>query len=159
MVKQKKSFSRDDFGKNLEETIKEEKNEPAIKQEKFKETNLKKDEEWLTDSEGQLTVDVYQTPTDIVIKSIIGGAKVEDIDVSIVNDMVTIKGKRENIDEVKKEDYYYQECFWGRFSRSIILPVDVKADKAEATLKNGILKISIPKAEKIKTRKIQVKSD
>jgi len=72
------------------------------------------------------------------------------------NDMVTIKGKREKEDEITTSDYYYQECYWGAFSRSVILPVDVEAEKAEASMKNGILTIRLPKIEKIKTRKIKV---
>ena len=156
-MKQKKSFSRNDFGTNLEESN-EEKIKPEI-EEKSAEVSSEKNNDWLGDSEGQLTVDVYQTPADIVIKSIVGGAKPEDIDIEIANDMITIKGKRENFDEIKTEDYYYQECFWGAFSRSIILPVDVEADKIKATIKEGILKIVLPKAEKNKTKKIRVKTE
>lgn len=113
-------------------------------------------EEWLPDSEGQLTIDVYQTPTDIVIKSTIAGVNSEDLDITITNDMVTIKGKREKDEIITGGDYYYQECYWGAFSRSVILPVDVEAEKAEASMKNGILTIRLPKIEKIKTKKIRV---
>jgi len=70
--------------------------------------------------------------------------------------MVTIRGKREKDEEIKAEDYYYQECYWGPFSRSVILPVDVEAENAEASLKNGILTIRLPKIEKVKTKKIKV---
>jgi HSP20 family protein len=115
-------------------------------------------EEWLPESEGQLTIDVYQTPSDIIIKSTIAGVNPEDIDISISNDMVTIKGYRTKDEEIKSEDYYYQECYWGAFSRSVILPVDIEADKAEASMKNGILTLSLPKIEKIKTRKIKIKT-
>jgi len=120
-----------------------------------------KKDEWLSEAEaeGQLTIDVYQTPNDIVIKSTIAGVKPEDIDITITNDMVTIKGKREKDEEVAPEDYYYQECYWGPFSRSVILPVDIETDKATATMKNGILTVRLPKAEKIKTKKIPVKSE
>ena len=156
MIKQKKSFSQDDSGENLKE-LDEEKTKLDI--EESEEISSKQGEDWLADSEGQLTVDVYQTPSDVVIKSIIGGAKPEDIDIEIANDMITIKGKRENFDEIKTEDYYYQECFWGAFSRSIILPVDVEADKIKATIKDGILKVVLPKAEKNKTKKIRVKTE
>jgi len=113
-------------------------------------------EEWLPDSEGQLTIDVYQTPSHVVIKSTIAGVKPEDLDITITNDMVTIRGKREKDEEIRTEDYYYQECYWGSFSRSVILPVDVQADEAEAGLKNGILTIKLPKIEKVKTKKIRV---
>ncbi|MBI4709446.1 MAG: Hsp20/alpha crystallin family protein [Candidatus Portnoybacteria bacterium] len=112
--------------------------------------------DWLPDSEGQLTIDVYQTPSHIIIKSTIAGVKSEDLDITITNDMVTIRGEREKDEEIKAEDYYYQECYWGAFSRSVILPVDVEAEKAEASLKNGILTIKLPKIEKVKTKKIKV---
>ncbi len=109
------------------------------------------------DAEGQLTIDVYQTDTDIVIKSTIAGVKPEDLDVAINNDMVTIKGERKQEETVEDENYYYQECYWGAFSRSVVLPVDVVVDKAEASLKNGILTIRLPKAQTNKTKKIQVR--
>ena len=121
--------------------------------------------EWLAegensaDEEGQLTVDVYKTKDFIVIKSIIGGVRPEDLDVSITSDMVTIKGKRNNPDNVVSDEYYYQECFWGNFSRSIILPNDIKTDGVEATIKNGILTIRLPKIEKNSSMKIEVKSE
>jgi len=113
-------------------------------------------EDWMPDSEGQLTIDVYQTPTEIVIKSTIAGVSPEDLDITITNDMVTIKGKREKDEVISDGDYYYQECYWGAFSRSVILPVDVEAEKAEAGMKNGILTLRLPKVEKVKTRKIRV---
>lgn len=108
-------------------------------------------------SEGQLTIDVYQTDSDIVIKSTIAGVKPEDLDVTINNDMVTIRGERKNEEQVSQENYYYQECYWGGFSRSVILPVDVLSDKSEASMKNGILTIRLPKADTTKTKKIQVR--
>lgn len=115
------------------------------------------EENFSSDAEGQLTIDVYQTDTEIVIKSTIAGVKPEDLDVSINNDMVTIKGERKNEEIVNGENYYYQECYWGTFSRSVILPVEVIADKAEAAMKNGILTIRLPKADTTKSKKIQVR--
>jgi HSP20 family protein len=117
------------------------------------------DKEWLEEAEGeegQLTIDVYQTDSDVVIKSTIAGVKPENIDISITNDMVTIKGKRTKEEKIEAENYYYQELYWGAFSRSVILPVEVDSDKAKASIKNGILTIKLPKSEKIKTKKIQV---
>lgn len=108
-------------------------------------------------AEGQLTIDVYQTENDIVIKSTIAGVKPEDLDVSINNDMVTVKGERKNEEVVENGNYYYQECYWGSFSRSVLLPVDVIPEKADASLKNGILTIRLPKADTTKTKKIQVR--
>lgn len=108
-------------------------------------------------AEGQLTIDVYQTEDDIVIKSTIAGVKPEDLDVTINNDMVTIKGERKNEEVVENGNYYYQECYWGSFSRAVLLPVDVIPEKADASLKNGILTIRLPKADTTKTKKIQVR--
>ena len=108
-------------------------------------------------AEGQLSIDVYQTPADIVIKSTIAGVRPENLDIAITNDMVTVRGRREIEEPVVKDDYFYQECYWGPFSRSIILPVDVQTDKSIATLKNGVLTIKLPKSERIKTKKIEIK--
>lgn len=143
--------------------------EKTMKQSKSKKLDAdieKKPEEeeekdWLEEAEGeegQLTIDVYQTDSDIVIKSTIAGVDPEDIDISITNDMVTIKGKRTKDEKVETESYYYQELYWGAFSRSVILPVEVDADRAKASIKNGILSIRLPKVEKVKTKKIKVKA-
>lgn len=115
------------------------------------------EENYSADAEGQLTIDVYQTEGEIVIKSTIAGVKPEDLDVSINNDMVTIKGERKNEEIVRGDNYYYQECYWGHFSRSVVLPIDIIADKAEAALKNGILTIRLPKADTTKIKRIQVR--
>lgn len=117
-----------------------------------------KDDGWL-EAEGQLTIDVYQTPQEIIIKSAVAGVKPEDIDISIVNDMVTIKGQRSQEETVKSDDYFYQECYWGRFSRSVILPVEIDSDRVNACLKNGILTIKMPKLDKAKIKKIKIKSE
>ena len=111
------------------------------------------------EGEGQLTIDVYQTPDEIVIESTIAGVKPEDLDISITNEAVVIHGKREKTETIKDEDYFYQECYWGKFSRSIILPQEVDADKAVASLKNGILLIKLPKLNREKTKKLKVKFD
>jgi len=129
----------------------------APQQVEAKSTDNEEEGSWVADQEGQLTIDVFQTDTDIVIKSTIAGVKPEDLDIQINNDMVTIRGERRKEDEIRDEDYYYQECYWGSFSRSIILPVDVQANKAEAIMKNGILTLRLPKAETAKARKIQVR--
>lgn len=106
--------------------------------------------------EGQLTIDVYQTDKHIVIQSPVAGVAGGDLDVSITNDMVTIKGKRSREDEVNEGDYYFQELYWGSFSRSVILPTEVQAGKVKASLKNGILTIRLPKVKKESARKIQI---
>jgi HSP20 family protein len=114
-------------------------------------------EDWISEYEGQLTLDVYQTKDNVVIKSTIAGVKSEDLDITIANDMVTIKGERKKEEEAKEDDYFYQECYWGSFSRSIILPVDIDVEGVEADLKDGILTVILPKAAKAKTKKIKIK--
>lgn len=108
-------------------------------------------------NDGQLTIDVFQTDDDVVIQSTIAGIDPEkDIDISITTDMVTIKGTRSPEQKIKSSDYYYQELYWGPFSRSVILPVDVDTESAKASYKNGILTVRLPKIEKIKTKKIKI---
>jgi HSP20 family protein len=118
------------------------------------------EKEWLEQSdyeEGQLSIDVYQTPSDIIIKSTIAGVKPEDIDISINNDMLTIRGHRNMDTSIKEENYLYRECYWGSFSRSIILPVEVEGDKIEAELENGVLTVTLPKAKNAKEISIKVR--
>ena len=107
--------------------------------------------------EGQLTIDVYQTPDDIVVESAIAGVKPDDLDINVTNDSVTIKGKRHHENEVRNEDYFYQECYWGRFSRSVILPQEIDPDGATVSFKNGILAVRLPKIDRKKTKKLKVK--
>ena len=100
---------------------------------------------WKAD-EGQLALDVIEMPDKIVIRSAIAGVKETDLDIHVNEDLVTIRGER-HVDVLPtRATVHYEECFWGAFSRSVILPCRVKADEAEASLKNGILTISIPKA-------------
>jgi len=117
--------------------------------------------DWLEeDYSGQLAVDVYQDKDNIIIKSTIAGVKPEHLDISINNDMVTIRGKREKEHEVAEEDCFYRECYWGGFSRSIILPQEIKVDKVQANLKNGILTLTLPKASKTnRVKVIKVKEE
>ncbi len=112
---------------------------------------------FMEDYEGQLSVDVYQTDDEIVIKSTIAGVEPEDLDIFLHDDLLTIRGKRQQIKEQKDSHYFYKECYWGGFSRSIILPVEVNPDKIDADLKNGILTIRLPKIERTKTVSISVK--
>ena len=104
-----------------------------------------------------MTIDIYQTENDIIIKSTIAGVKSEDMDIEITNDRINIKGTRKKDNSITQENYYYQELYWGPFSRSVILPLDVDADKSKASIKNGILTIKLPKLEKSKTKTIKVK--
>lgn len=122
-------------------------------------TEAEDEEQWLEDDyeEGQLSIDVYQTDKDIIVKSTIAGVKTEDIDISINNDMLTIRGKREMNEEIKEENYLYKECYWGSFSRSVILPVEIEEDKIDALLENGVLTVILPKSKSSKHISIKVK--
>jgi len=116
----------------------------------------KSDEKKWPEPEGQLAVDVYQTDSELVIQSTIAGVKPEDLDISAQGDKVVIRGIRENQEDERK-NYFYQECYWGSFSREIILPVDADISRAEAKMVDGVLTIRIPKIEKEKKKKITVK--
>ncbi len=98
--------------------------------------------------EGQLALDVFEKDGNLIVKSTIAGAKPEDIEVSIAHDMLTVRGHRAIDEIVNEEDYYYRECYWGNFSRSLILPFSVQKDHVRAELKNGVLTIILPKAER-----------
>lgn len=110
------------------------------------------------ENDAQLTVDVYQTPDEIVIEAMIPGVKPDDLDVSITREMVTIRGSRERTRSVEDDQYFFKELFWGSFSRTILLPQEVEPDQADAREKNGVLIISLPKSDKNKTHKVRVKS-
>lgn len=111
------------------------------------------------EEEGQLTIDMHQTPKEIIIQTIVAGVKPDDLDVSISRDMVTIKGKRQRAHSASSDDYFYQEVYWGAFSRSVILPQEIDVDTAEAVLKNGVLTLTLPKLDKARIQKIKVKND
>ena len=101
--------------------------------------------QWNLAEEGQLSVDVLETAEDLVILSTLAGANMQDIEVSLHNDLLTIRGSRPEPVIEGEIRYFHKECFWGRFSRTIVLPVDVKSDLAQAEYKNGVLTIAIPK--------------
>lgn len=107
----------------------------------------------------QLTVDVYQTPNDIVIRALVAGVKPEDLDVAITRDMVTIKGKRVEQKESNEDGYVYQELYWGSFERTVVLPAEVDVDGAEAAEKHGLLTIKLPKVNKDRQTKLKVKGN
>lgn len=115
-------------------------------------------EEWLEDEseEGQLAIDAYHDDDYVVLKAPIAGVSIEDLEISITDEVVTVNGQRRNESDVERQNYFVQECYWGSFMRSYILPVSVDAAKAEAFLRNGILTIKIPKQEKTKTRVLKV---
>ncbi len=110
------------------------------------------------DTDGELPVDVSETPTHVIIKAMIAGVKPEDLDVSITRDMVTIRGKREHHVESNTEKYSFQELYWGSFARTVVLPQEIEIEEAEANTKHGLLTISLPKINKNRQTKLKVKS-
>jgi HSP20 family protein len=116
------------------------------------------EEEKYLEGEGQLTVDVYDDGDEIIIESTVAGVDPEDLEINITSESVTIKGKREKQRRIEDKNYFYQECFWGTFSRSIILPEEVDPDRSEAKLaENRVLTIKMPKLKKKKPKKMEVK--
>ena len=122
--------------------------------EKNKKSLLKKNkgkvdrEEWLPNiDQGQLVVDIYEKDEFLVIESAIAGVSSNDIDITVEPDLIVIRGERtkQQMPDVK---YYYQECFWGKFSRTLVLPCSIKPEQVKANFKNGILTIFLPKDEK-----------
>ena len=124
----------------------------------FKPLKLEQDDS-SSKEEGQLAIDVYETEDDIVVQSTIGGIKAEDLDISIEDDMVTIRGSRENKIEKEGKKYFYQECYWGAFMRKLILPEEVDASKSKAVIKEGILTLSMPKIHRKTKKKITVERE
>jgi HSP20 family protein len=112
-----------------------------------------------SEEEGELAIDLYETKDELILQAAIGGVAINDLDISITNDMITIRGRRDRDDKSKIEKFYYNECFWGPFSRSLILPQEVDADKAKATIKNGLLSIYLPKLIRVQKRTLKIEEE
>ena len=108
--------------------------------------------------EMELVVDVYQTPTDIILQTMVAGVKPEDLELTIARDVITIKGKREENRNIDEENYFVKELYWGKFSRTILLPQEVEPEEVEATEKHGLLTVKIQKVDKEKRNSIKVRS-
>ena len=115
-------------------------------------------DEWEEDDAvpGQLAVDVYETKERLVVKARTAGVNKHDLDVSIADNTLSIRGTLSAGNEDDVENYFVQECYWGEFSRSIALPVPVKEDEIEAVLKDGVLTISFTKVKQDTVKKIQI---
>ena len=124
---------------------------------KTKKEKKTKEKKWLK-PEGKLTVDVYETDSEIIIQSAVAGVKAEDLDIFVEDDVLEIRGVRECPEEVEGANYFYQECYWGPFSREVILPKEVDNSKIKASMKTGVLVITLPKIEKEKKTKITLKT-
>ena len=106
-------------------------------------------------------VDMYQTDNEIVVKAAIPGVKADDVQINVTGEVLTIKGEIKEIkekEEVKEKAYHLREQRWGTFERTIALPTDVIADKAKAEFENGILTITLPKAEEVRPKTISIKT-
>ena len=116
------------------------------------------EEEWDEDENvpGQLAVDVYETREKLVVKARTAGVNKSDLDVSISDNQLTVRGTLSSGTEDGVENYFLQECYWGEFSRTIALPVPVKEEEIEAILKDGVLTISFGKLQQDTIKKIQV---
>lgn len=103
-------------------------------------------------------IDMYQTDNEVVVKATLPGVKPEDLHITVTGDVLTIKGEVKAEEEVKNATYHLRERRYGTFSRSIPLPVPVVADKAKAEFENGILTLTLPKAEEVRPKTITVKA-
>ena len=133
--------------------LEDELNDPRGQDERHDKPNIFVESE----EDAQLTVDVFQTPSEIVIKTMVAGVRPEDLDVSITRDSVTIHGQREEDRTLAGDDYFHKELYWGSFSRTIILPEEVDVDGAEASEKYGMLTLRLPKLDKNRQTKLKVR--
>ena len=109
-------------------------------------------------NEGQLPVDVHQTPSDIVIRAFVAGVRPDELSISISRDMVEISGARAEREQISDHDYFSRELFWGSFSRTILLPEEVDVENSSASAKDGLLTLILPKVDKAKQTKLRVKA-
>ena len=112
-------------------------------------------DDWF-EPEGELAVDVYQTEKDVVIQSAIAGVRPEELDITVENDVVTIRGIRKNPDETEQKQYLHEECFWGSFSRQIFLSEEVDVKNTHASMKDGVLTLSLPRLLRVKSKKVHI---
>ncbi len=130
-----------------------------MKKEKEDVLATKKTTQSWSKSEGELTVDVYNTDSEFCVQAPIAGVTPEDIEITIENEMLLIKGERKKPEANKEKDYFYQECYWGPFSRQIILPENIDTQRVKSSLEKGILTIKIPRAKKTKKKKVSITSN
>jgi len=120
--------------------------------------NDSKEAKWEEELDAELTVDVYQTPTDIIVQTMVAGVQPDNLSLTITRDMITIRGKREENQSIDADNYFVQELYWGSFSRTISLPEEIDPEEAEAVEKHGLLIIKLPKLDKNRETKLKIKS-
>lgn len=126
------------------------------KQAAVQQTTVAAKEEEYDTVPGQLAVDVYETPEQLIIKARTAGVNRNDLDVSIADGVLTISGTLSSGDDAEATHWHVQECYWGEFSRTLVLPVAVKEDEVKAVLKDGVLTIAFNKVKQEQARKIQI---
>ncbi len=148
------------FFERLTGTVRIEEDEYEEKKQVKPAKEERKDQNWMEEEaeEAELTVDVYQTPNDIVIQTMVAGVKPEDLELTIARDMITIRGKREERKNIDDDNYFTKELYWGKFSRTILLPQEVEPEEAEATEKHGLLTVKLRKIDKEKKNSVRVRS-
>jgi HSP20 family protein len=158
--KKRSFFERLTGGINLDEDESYSKKEYLVKGVKSEKDEKKNGNSWIEEEndEAELTIDVYQTPTDIIIQTMVAGVRPEDLEISIARDIITIRGKREESRTIDEDNYFTKELYWGKFSRTITLPAEVEPEEVEATEKHGLLTIKVKKVDKEKKNSIRVKS-
>ena len=103
-------------------------------------------------------VDMYQIDNEVVVKAALPGIKADEVQINVTGEVLTIKGETKQENETKEKAYHIREQRWGTFERSLVLPTEVVADKAKADFENGILTITLPKAEEVKPKTISIKT-
>ncbi|MFZ1020064.1 MAG: Hsp20/alpha crystallin family protein [Minisyncoccia bacterium] len=158
--KKRSFFERLTGGMSMEEENYEPGKDYLLKNIRSEKPDKKENKNWNKEDndEAELSVDVYQTPTDIIVQTMVAGVKPEELELSIARDAVTIKGKREESRTIDEENYFTKELYWGKFSRSISLPAEVEPEEVEATERHGLITIKIKKVDKEKKNTVRVKS-
>ncbi len=107
---------------------------------------------------GQLPVDVYQTPAEIVVRAFVAGVRPDELNISVGRDMIVIEGSRMEREQIATRDSFFRELFWGSFTRAISLPQEIDVDAASASAKDGLLTLILPKLDKARQTKLRVRA-
>ena len=158
--KKRSFFERLTGSMRIEEENGESKKDYSLKGINGEKGDKKGDNNWIEEEndEAELSIDVFQTPTDIIVQTMVAGVKPEDLELSVSRDMLTIRGKREEARTINEDNYFAKELYWGKFSRTLSLPAEVEPEEVEATEKHGLVTIKIKKVDKEKKNNVRIKS-
>jgi HSP20 family protein len=158
--KKRSFFERLTGSMSAEEEPEENKRDYSAKGVKVSSSKKEQENDWIEEEneEAELSIDVYQTPTDIIVQTMVAGVRPEDLEISVSRDVVTIRGEREESRTIDEDNYFTKELYWGKFSRTISLPAEVEPEEVEATERHGLLTVKIKKVDKEKKSSIKVKS-